>query len=474
MDYNLLNSPWAITPEALQTVAQFDIGRLEDPVELFKAKAKEKAEGDSAKTHSEWKEEFMRQFEEKLMVSEDGVAQIEISGPLMPNPGPVDRYYFDAADSVRIAHLIRAAANSPDIHSLVMMINSPGGMVIGTPEMGDAVRAFNDAGKTSYAFADTLMASAAYWVGSQASKVYVTDSAMVGSIGVIRPHFDLSKMHDKMGVKVEVFRGGSHKVSGAYGTALTDDQREHIQDGVNAAHEDFISAVNNLRTISREHCQGQVFYGKDAVGVGIVDRTIPNSLALMQAAHTSVELHKEEQASVDTERQTTMDKELPTDKADLEKDDAELDSAEDRDKNLDTPEGDVEKISELEGQVASLTEDRDSANAKAEEAQSKLETLTAEHEDLKASFDEKVDAKAKELAEDLANEKAEALAEEKAAKIAAESGTDPADIADTGDSSPNQSGKSESELWDEYAEIRKEKGDTAARAFYVEHIEGKF
>jgi signal peptide peptidase SppA len=278
-----LNSHWAITPEAFAKFAGYDLDRLTIPDSVLSVS--ESADDDSYRGRMA---RFMRQFDEQISIDEDGIASLSICGPIMPNPDAVDRYFFEACDSVRVANLIRSAADDSRIKSLVLHINSPGGMVVGTPEVGNAIRAFNDSGKISIAFADTLMASAAYWIGSQASAVFSTESALLGSIGVIRPHVDASGMREQMGIKMEVFRGGKHKVAGAYNTEMTDEQREFIQSGVDEIHEQFKSAVRNGRgDIKDDDMQGQIFYGSKAVEKGLANGTVDNIDSIYGADHAN-------------------------------------------------------------------------------------------------------------------------------------------------------------------------------------------
>jgi ClpP class serine protease len=83
------------------------------------------------------------------------------------------------------ASLAQAAAN-PDVAAIVLDVNSPGGTYAGTPETANAVRAA--AAKPVIAVVDTLCASAAYFIASQAGEVVVTPSGEVGSIGVLAVH----------------------------------------------------------------------------------------------------------------------------------------------------------------------------------------------------------------------------------------------------------------------------------------------
>lgn len=457
----LLNSAWAITPEALQKIASIDPARMEDPVANYVS--------DTAVSYKEREAEFLKQFEEKLSIDRDGCATLDVCGPLMPSPNAVARYYYDAADSVRIASLIRSATENSEVETLVLRINSPGGMVVGTPEMGAALREFNEAGKTSWAFSNVLMASGAYWLGSQAKHVSVTESALIGSIGVIRPHVDSTGLHSNMGVKIEIFRGGKHKVAGAYGTTLTDEQRSHIQEGVDDIHADFKAAVNEYRTISDENMQGQVLYGKDALKAGMVDSITADEVALGGLISGSL---------VDISSGAIMSN--PSDQiepgasddsasAELESAKADLATANDRIAEL---EDSASKVEALEGQVAELEGERDSASERVTELEGELAEANSANETLQADFDAKVAS--------AADEKAAQLAPALAAKIAAQTGTDPnaigaSDSDEDIDSvnSAQYSLMSVEDLYKEHASIIKEKGAEAGRAFYVEHIRSR-
>jgi ClpP class serine protease len=59
------------------------------------------------------------------------------------------------------------------------------------------------------ALADGLMASAAYWIGSAAERIYITDDIThVGSIGVVTSHTDISGAEAKAGRKTtEIYAG---------------------------------------------------------------------------------------------------------------------------------------------------------------------------------------------------------------------------------------------------------------------------
>ena len=79
------------------------------------------------------------------------------------------------------------------------------------------------------AIADTMAASAAYYIASAAEHVVITPSGSVGSIGVIAAHEDISQLQGKLGVKTTLVTAGEHKGElGRFGP-LTAEARAEIQ-----------------------------------------------------------------------------------------------------------------------------------------------------------------------------------------------------------------------------------------------------
>lgn len=204
-----------------------------------------------------------------IMSVADGVATISITGPLLPTTDEFDRVMLGATSLEEVRSTVESAAADPSVTSIVLNIDSPGGTVRGTPEAADAIY---EAAKIKPVRAHTsgTMASAAYWLGSQATSVSMTRSASVGSIGVMVPHIDQSKRAEMLGVKVELFTTGKFKAAGFPGTSLTESQRELIQERIDQVFGEFKSAVTRQgRKIPAEAMQGQTFYGPQAESLGL-------------------------------------------------------------------------------------------------------------------------------------------------------------------------------------------------------------
>ena len=192
------------------------------------------------------------------------MATVSINGPIIRKPDIFARVLMGATDSEEIGAAIQEAASRPDIKAVFLDIDSPGGTVAGTPELAAAVSAL-DKKKPVYAFSSGLMASAAYWIASQARAIYATPSAQVGSIGVVQAVVDRSAAINAAGIKVEVFSVGKYKAMGAPGTPLTDEQRELISSNLAEIAGEFHAAVlARGRAIPAEAMEGQTFSGRQA------------------------------------------------------------------------------------------------------------------------------------------------------------------------------------------------------------------
>lgn len=226
-----------------------------------------------------------------LLSVEDGIGVVAIDGPILRKPDFFARVFFGATSSEEIGAALREAGSRDDIKAVFLDIDSPGGTVAGTPELANAVASLN-AQKPVYAFSSGLMASAAYWVASQARAIYATPSAQVGSIGVVQAVVDNSAALDKAGIKVEVFSVGKYKAMGAPGTPLTDDQRELISSNLAEIAGEFHAAVlAKGRAIPPEAMEGQTFNGKQAQRFNLAGMVADRSEAMrrLRVYHASVD-----------------------------------------------------------------------------------------------------------------------------------------------------------------------------------------
>jgi signal peptide peptidase SppA len=253
----ILSAPWAIEPAALQEVLERYRAHLATAPAAAPPgiKLREKTRGEYA--------------------LQGGVAIVAVEGVLMRRPGFFDML-FGAQSLEEIKLDISAALEDPAVKGIVLDINSPGGTVDGSQELARAVYEAN-ARKPVAALANGLMASAAYWIGAAADSVHVSsDTAFLGSIGVLATHFDLSERERMFGIKASDVYAGRYKALGSPHAPLSDVARETMQGQVDYLYTVFVNDVAQFRgvavgTVRDQMADGRIFIGEQAIAAGLAD-----------------------------------------------------------------------------------------------------------------------------------------------------------------------------------------------------------
>lgn len=204
-----------------------------------------------------------------------GVAVIPIHGVIMPKASMMS----EMSGGTSIAGLrndFRAALAAPDVSAIVFDIDSPGGMADGVPEMAAEIRAARGQ-KPIVSVANTLAASAAYWLATQADQVFASKSARVGSIGVYTSHEDESVKADHEGVKTTLISAGKFKTEGNPFEPLTDEARGALQSMVDDLYGMFLSDVAKGRGVGVADVrggfgEGRVVQARAALSGGMIDK----------------------------------------------------------------------------------------------------------------------------------------------------------------------------------------------------------
>jgi len=249
---NLINNPWLITQDAYLGI-QFAFDKY---IEGGMAVDDELEEGNLARDYSS-----------------DNIAVVPVQGTLMRGVSPAVAKFFGITDTAVLKDKINALAEDDSINGVLLDIDSPGGSASGIAEAASAIAMLNKK-KPVYASVEGTMASAAYWLGSQARTIVASPSSKVGSIGVYLPVVDSSENYKAQGVKVELIKNKEAKYKGAGfdGTSLTEDQKQYLADMVQDIFKDFRGAVLSSRpSVPEEAMQGQVYLGRRAKGMQLVD-----------------------------------------------------------------------------------------------------------------------------------------------------------------------------------------------------------
>lgn len=194
---------------------------------------------------------------------------IPVIGPLSPGGS------WSGTSTERMVDQVRDAANDDRIGAIVLKIMSPGGLVWGTQEAGDAVFEARQS-KPVIAVADKYSFSAAHWIATQASAYYATPSGQVGSVGVRGGHVDTSGFEEKIGMKTTLVASSPKKVAAHPYAPLSDEDRAEMQAEIDEMAEAFNAAIARGRGVKvgdvpAIHGTGEIFSARRAAERGMID-----------------------------------------------------------------------------------------------------------------------------------------------------------------------------------------------------------
>ena len=170
---------------------------------------------------------------------------------------------------------LQVALDDPAIKKIILYVDSPGGEANGCDELAAAIYAARSK-KSVTAYVSGMACSGGYWLASAADKVIISDSAILGSIGVVLGVTDKTKRDAQDGVIHHEFV--SSRSPGKRPDIKTDAGRARIQQMVDGLGDVFIAAVAKHRGVSTETVvkkfgNGGVHIGAKAVAANMANRT---------------------------------------------------------------------------------------------------------------------------------------------------------------------------------------------------------
>jgi capsid assembly protease len=255
---DLLTSAWAILPDQLCEIQAIYAAHLRgDKIDIDAIEARLGRP--------------LASEQQDYQIRQGGVAVLTLEGVMAPKANLMMR--ISGGVSTQIAGMqIESAMADPRVTAMVLAIDSPGGSVFGTPELGATVRELS-AIKPIVTVSEATLASAAYWVASAANAVYISGpTVQVGSIGVVASH---NYNPQASGTTTEITAGKYKRIASPAGP-LSKEGLAYMQGQVDHLYAVFVDAVAANRGTSTdavlEHmADGRVFIGQQAIDRGLVD-----------------------------------------------------------------------------------------------------------------------------------------------------------------------------------------------------------
>ena len=267
----MCDSSWAIMPSKLQSIVEF-IQMKVDGVDLSPESVAE-----ITKDRSIIKTQVLDSLlpnESDSSVTGNKVAVIPIHGTIAHRMNIMNSV-SGGISTEALGKQFETFSDDPNISTIILDIDSPGGAVSGVEELGNQIFAARDKVHI-VASANSLAASAAYWLGSQAHEFVVTPSGEVGSIGVIAVHESVFRAKETQGRDITVIKAGKFKADTSPLEPLSEEAHAFIQERVDERYDTFVSTVAKGRNVSTDTVinkfgEGRIVGAKSALSKGMVD-----------------------------------------------------------------------------------------------------------------------------------------------------------------------------------------------------------
>lgn len=249
----VFNQPHLCTPEYAETVLAVLSEKLNIQEGLFQIQNEPKEKRD-------------------IEVNANGVYTLPIVGSMVHRGGMMDAM-SGTMSYEGIQSNIQSALDNPNVKSILLDVDSSGGAVAGAFDLRDFILEAKGK-KPIYALARDSMCSAAYLISSACTKVYATQTAAVGSIGVVAMHVDKSKVNEEAGIKPTFIYAGKFKTAGNTNEPLEGEALDYLQESVNDSYDMFVKAVADARGLDEKvirDTEARVYKGAKAKSLGLVD-----------------------------------------------------------------------------------------------------------------------------------------------------------------------------------------------------------
>lgn len=196
-------------------------------------------------------------------------------------------YHWYLPSTMELMDNLKAAEANPSIVAHILHIDSPGGEAFGLHEAFQLIRSLK---KPCFAVAESVAASAAYYLAAGCDRIYTTSKfSKVGSIGIMVVRVDDSEYLEKHGIKIQ-------EIYSSYSTLKNEDARKvengetqtYIEKYLDPVAKAFIEDVKLARkkvADDSDALKGECYLADDAQEVGLIDgvKSFDDALAALAA-----------------------------------------------------------------------------------------------------------------------------------------------------------------------------------------------
>lgn len=180
-------------------------------------------------------------------------------------------------DFMKLVPLITEFADDESVKALVLRVNSPGGSVFGSEEIGEALDYFMSKGKPLAVSMGDYAASGGYWISCCADRIFADPLTITGSIGIFGMFPNFEGTAHLLGVHPQTVSTNPQASFPTGFKAMDEQQMQVLQNMVEKGYDKFVARVAKGRKMPeaqvRRIAEGRVWDARTAVKLKLVDQT---------------------------------------------------------------------------------------------------------------------------------------------------------------------------------------------------------
>ncbi|MCK5546145.1 MAG: signal peptide peptidase SppA [Rhodospirillaceae bacterium] len=194
------------------------------------------------------------------VITSDSIARVYVDGIIIR-----DRWRGDLLDDLK---------NDDSVKAIMVMIDSPGGTVVGGEELYLELKEITQI-KPVVAVMGSTATSAAYMAAIGTDYIIAREGSITGSIGVLMQTADFTGLMEKLGVKPEIIKSSPLKAQPNPMEPISPEARKAVAAVIADMFEMFSDMVATRRQMTAEQlshvADGRIFTGRQALGNGLID-----------------------------------------------------------------------------------------------------------------------------------------------------------------------------------------------------------
>lgn len=212
------------------------------------------------------------------------VGVVEVNGEISSSNG------YGLISSSQLISLLKEAEQRPDIKSVVLVMNTPGGSAVASNEIYSYLKGMK---KPKVTYISEIAASGGYFISLGTDYIYANQYSVTGSIGARTGWLiDMSRWLNNTGIDMKVIKSGEMKDSGDIYRPMTENETEVFQNMIDEIGGSFLNLTisersrnprfnsNSISLIS----DARIFTGRQAYEIGLVDELGTRQDAINKAA----------------------------------------------------------------------------------------------------------------------------------------------------------------------------------------------